>query len=55
MHERMVAAGARYHPWTPRALEPAERPGADEIFVRLIPSFATAPEAVAALIAAAHG
>lgn len=55
MHERMVAAGARYHPWTPRALEPAERPGADEIFVRLIPSFATAPEAVATLIAAAHG
>lgn len=55
MHERLIAAGARYHPWTPRALELAERPGGGEVFVRLIPSFATRPEAVAALIAAAHG
>ena len=55
MHARMTAAGARYHPWTPRALELAERPVADEVFVRLIPSFATAPKAVAALIEAARG
>ena len=54
-HERMAAAGARYHPWTPRALEPSERPGADEVFVRLIPSFSTEPAAVAALVAAARG
>ncbi|HMN74319.1 MAG TPA: beta-eliminating lyase-related protein [Rhodoblastus sp.] len=54
-HERMAAAGARYHPWTPRALEPSRRPGAGEIFVRLIPSFATSPAAVARLIAAARG
>ena len=55
MHERMAAAGARYHPWTPRALESGERPAADEVFVRLIPSFATPPEAVSALLAAARG
>ena len=55
MHERMLAAGARYHPWTPRALEAPERPAADEVFVRLISSFATPPEAVAALVAAARG
>lgn len=55
MHARMVAAGARYHAWTPRALEPDQRPGADAIFIRLIPSFATAPAAVAALLAAARG
>lgn len=55
MHERMTASGARYHPWTSRALEPHERPAADEVFVRLIPSFATPPEAVAALVRAARG
>lgn len=55
VHERLVAAGARYHPWTPRALEPAERPRADEVFVRLIPSFATSPQAIAALLKAARG
>ncbi len=55
MHRRMVAAGARFHPWTARALAPNERPGADETFVRLIPSFATPPAAVAALLAAAKG
>ncbi len=55
MHERLLAAGARCHPWTPRALDPAERPGADEVFVRLIPSFATEPAAVAAVIEAARG
>lgn len=55
MHARMTAAGARYHPWTPRALEPQQRPGPDEVFVRLIPSFSTDPAAVAALISAARG
>ncbi|MFT4095776.1 MAG: beta-eliminating lyase-related protein [Rhodoblastus sp.] len=55
MHARMIAAGARYHTWTPRALAPDERPGADETFVRLIPSFATPPAAVDALLAAARG
>jgi len=55
MHQRMAAAGARYHPWTPRALEPQERPSADETFARLVPSFATEPAAVWATIAAARG
>ena len=55
MRQRMLAAGARFHPWTPRALEPRERPSADEVFIRLIPSFATSPEAVVALAAAARG
>lgn len=51
VHEAWSAAGSRYHLWTPRALNPAERPGPDEVFVRLIPSFATPPEAVARLLA----
>lgn len=35
------AAGARYHGWTTRALAPQDRPRADEVFVRLVASFAT--------------
>lgn len=52
-HGRLMAAGARFHAWSPRALAPAQRPAPDEIFVRLVCSFATAPEAVENLLAAA--
>ncbi len=55
MHARLIAAGGRFHPWTPRALETGQRPGPDEAFIRLIPSFATPAEAVVALLAAARG
>ncbi|MFV0282046.1 MAG: threonine aldolase family protein [Rhodoblastus sp.] len=55
MHARLKAAGADYYEWSPRALAAHERPSGGEVFARLIPSFATAPEAVSALIAAARG
>jgi threonine aldolase len=35
------AAGARYYDWGARSLSPEEAPTKDEVFVRLIPSFAT--------------
>ena len=37
----LKAAGARYHDWAARGLAAAERPAPDEIFVRLVASFAT--------------
>ena len=54
-HERLQKAGARYHVWTPRALEASGRPGADEIFVRLIPCFATKPEEIDRFVEVARG
>jgi threonine aldolase len=37
----LKAAGARYYDWGFRSLTPAQRPQDDEVFVRLIASFAT--------------
>ena len=37
----LKAAGARYYHWGSRGLGVEEAPGAEEVFVRLIPSFAT--------------
>jgi threonine aldolase len=37
----LEAAGARYHEWAVHGLAAAERPAPDEIFVRLVASFAT--------------
>jgi threonine aldolase len=54
-HQRLLRAGARYHPWTSRALEPGDRPAQDETFVRLICSFATTPDEVDRFLAAARG
>ena len=42
----LKAAGASYYHWGARGLPPEEAPGTDEVFVRLIPSFATAPDEV---------
>ena len=49
----LKAAGASYHPWSIRSLPPAEAVGADEVLVRFVTSFATTPESVDALLAAA--
>lgn len=50
----LTAAGAWYYPWHEQFLEPAERPAADEIFIRLIASFATTPSEVANFLKVAH-
>jgi threonine aldolase len=39
----LKAAGARYYDWGARSLSPQEAPRDDEVFVRLISSFATKP------------
>ncbi len=39
----LKAEGARYYHWGARGLAGDEAPGTEEVFVRLIPSFATAP------------
>ncbi|MFO1117818.1 MAG: low specificity L-threonine aldolase [Beijerinckiaceae bacterium] len=54
-HERLQTGGARYHVWTPRALDAAERPGADETFMRLISSFAKTPEEIDRFVELARG
>ena len=54
-HDRLQKEGARYHVWTPRALEPAQRPGADEIFARLISSFEKTPAEIDRFAAIARG
>ena len=54
-HEALTKASARYHVWTPRALQTGERPAADEIFVRLVASFATSAESVDRFVAIAGG
>jgi len=43
---RLKAAGALYHPWSAAVLPPAERPGPDEVLVRLVTSFQTRDEEV---------
>ena len=53
LDRRLREAGATYHPWSDRALAAGERLGEDETLVRFVTSFATRPEAVDALIAAA--
>ena len=45
VHERLTKAGVRYHPWSPRALQPAERPAPGEMFARLVVPFTTSAEA----------
>jgi threonine aldolase len=37
----LKGAGARYYDWAARGLAAAERPASDEVFVRLVASFAT--------------
>ena len=39
-------AGALYYHWGSRGMSADQAPGADEVFVRLVPSFATRPEEV---------
>jgi threonine aldolase len=41
LDRRLRGAGARYHEWPAAALADADRPGSDEVFVRLVASFAT--------------
>jgi threonine aldolase len=55
LDHRLRAAGAAYHPWSVESLPDDERPGADEVFVRLVASFASAPEDVDRLAAALGG
>jgi threonine aldolase len=43
---RLKAAGAVFHPWSTETLPPDERPGPDEVFVRLITSFRTTEDEV---------
>ena len=42
----LKAAGALYYQWGNRGLTVSEAPQADEVFVRLLPSFATRPQEV---------
>ena len=42
----LKAAGAIYYHWGTRGLAAGEAPGADDVFVRLIPSFSTQAQAV---------
>jgi threonine aldolase len=48
---RLRAAGAVFHPWSVETLPPEERPGPDEVFVRLITSFRTTEDEVDAFAA----
>lgn len=51
-HEaRLKAAGAMFGPWSVETLPPEERPGPDEVFVRLITSFRTTEDEVDAFAA----
>jgi threonine aldolase len=49
----LKAAGARYYDWGARSLSPEEAPRKDELFVRLITSFATDPRDVDRFVAIA--
>ncbi|MBK9081618.1 MAG: low specificity L-threonine aldolase [Rhizobiales bacterium] len=42
----LKAAGSRYYDWGARNLPQHERPGADEVYIRLVASYATTPEEV---------
>ncbi|MDB5558513.1 MAG: low specificity L-threonine aldolase [Enterovirga sp.] len=48
-------AGAVYYPWSDKSLAAGEAIGPDEVLVRLVTAFDTAPESVEALLAAARG
>jgi threonine aldolase len=48
---RWRAAGAQFHPWSPRALPPGLAPGPGETLVRFVCSFATTEAEIAALLA----
>lgn len=41
LEARLREAGAQFYEWEPAYLPPAERPGRDDVFVRLLCSFAT--------------
>ncbi|HVL72771.1 MAG TPA: low specificity L-threonine aldolase [Beijerinckiaceae bacterium] len=53
--ERLRAAGAVYHPWSPVSLAPEERIGPDETLVRLVASFVTQEDLVGRFLAVAEG
>jgi threonine aldolase len=44
--------GARYYDWGSRGLAPAQMPGEDEVFIRLVTSFATSAESIRSFAAA---
>ena len=46
LHLALTAAGARYYDWGSRGLSGAQAPGPDEIFVRMVTSFATRPDEI---------
>ncbi len=48
---RLKAAGAVFHPWAVESLPPDERPGPDEVLVRLVTSFQTTADEVDAFAA----
>ncbi len=50
MDRALRASGARYYDWGARGLTPMQAPGADEVFVRLVTSFATTQEDVDAFL-----
>jgi threonine aldolase len=51
--DAMRGAGARYHPWKSQAIASGVEPFGDERMARLVASFATTPQQVDALLAAA--
>jgi threonine aldolase len=53
--EALRRAGARYYDWGSRGLDPSQFPAADEIFVRLVTSFATDPDAVRCFVSTVRG
>ncbi len=54
LHRALHEAGAHYYEWDPEGLDSAERPGADEVLVRLICSFESTGAQVDALLGAAR-
>ena len=53
MDAALQAAGARYHEWGARCLPAAEGPGADEVMIRLVASWATGEDEVDRFLAVA--
>ena len=51
LEARLKAAGAIFHPWTVESLPADERPGPDEVLVRLVTSFQTTVDEVDAFAA----
>lgn len=48
--EALKRAGARYYDWGSRGLDPLQSPKADEVFIRLVTSFATEGAAVKSFV-----